>query len=135
MARLTAPDAVAGRAYRAAVIRWLRVSMRGPDGRDKMTRTELIKRSKVGRTSLYRLLKGEADAEPETLARLATALKVPVPLVVRTLVVAPAAAAAPVTPVATLREAAALIEDTLAALDAHRNGTTPARPGRTSRMS
>ena len=53
--------------------------MRDTLGREKMNVSALCKRAKIGRSSYYRIERGEGDTEPETLLRLAAALKVPPP--------------------------------------------------------
>lgn len=95
-----------------AVAAWIRASMRDPrTGRDKMTRTELIRRSKIARATLYRLLSGESPVvEQETIDAIAVALKVPPPQVHVTFRGAGLPAELPTpTPLGLLREARALI--------------------------
>ena len=105
--------------YRDAVARWLRASMRDALGRDKMNISELCKRAKIGRSSFYRIFSGEADAEPETLLRLAAALKVPAPDADRVLRLDPQAVdvAAEYSPLAKLKEARALMDEVIAGLE------------------
>lgn len=67
------------------VARWLEGAMRKQRGSTPMTDSDLIKKSGVGRSTLYRLLRGESVADEATLARLSRALGVATPRIVRTL--------------------------------------------------
>jgi transcriptional regulator with XRE-family HTH domain len=98
---------------RQSVAAWLRAALTGPDGRQWISYTKLSKDAKVGRTTIHNLLKGQQDAEEETLARLAKALKVGAPVIVRVLDTEPGQ---PPTPLAMLREAETLLRRGLQAL-------------------
>lgn len=90
-----------------AVARWLHGVMREGEGTGKLA---LSKASKVSRATIDRLLSGQAeDVDQETLDKLAAALRVVPPTVVRRLELrSPAPRVA--TPLALLREAVALLE-------------------------
>jgi hypothetical protein len=108
--------------YREAVARWLRAAMRDAVGRDKMNVSELCKRGKIGRSSFYRIMRGVGDTEPETLLRLAAALKVPPPEVTMVLRLDAPESTLALPTLAKLKEAEALLREAIDALEA-----TPAR--------
>jgi len=93
--------------------------MRDALGRDKLNVSELCKKAKITRSTFYRIMRGEGDTEPETLLRLAAALKVPAPDVDRVLRLDPQAldVAAEHSPLAKLKEARALIDEVVAGLE------------------
>lgn len=67
------------------VARWLAGALRDAGGRDKMTKTALSKESGVSQDTIYRLLRGEGEADEETLEKLARTLGVDTPRIERTL--------------------------------------------------
>jgi transcriptional regulator with XRE-family HTH domain len=105
-----------GSEFRQAAARWLRAASQGPDGRDRIPFKELAKKAKVSRTTLWRINTGEADVAPETLERLAKALKVTPPKVTMTLVLDGSTAPRPQSAIGMVREAHALLADALRAL-------------------
>jgi hypothetical protein len=102
-----------------ALARWLRQSMQRPDGRQRMTKQQVIKAAKIGRDSFYRVWDGRGgEVLAETLQKLATALDVPTPRIERTMRLDESNAAFAVPPLAKLQEAQALLREAIAALDA-----------------
>lgn len=103
--------------YRQSVARWLRSAMRGLSGADKTRVKDVAHDAGISRVTVWRILNGKADADAETLQRLASALKVSVPHVEMVLVTDPARRM-PMPPLAKLREAEALIREVMVELTA-----------------
>ena len=99
-----------------ATARWLRNSMRKQRGSSRVTATDLIRKSGVGRSTLYRLLRGEGEADEVTLAKLSHALGVATPRIVRTLRFDEPQVAR-MSPLDKLREAQALLDDAIERLE------------------
>jgi hypothetical protein len=110
-----------GQEFRAAVAKWLRGAMRGPSGKDSPLVKDVARKSKVSRTTVWRIMNGQADTDEDTLLRLAAALKVPPPRVQRILRLDEPDSPFQMPPIAKLREAAALVLEAVAELD----GVTP----------
>lgn len=109
--------------FEEALARWLRQSLRGPDGRDRMTHSAVIKNSKVGRATFYRILGGEGqDVDEATLRKLAAALKVPAPQIERVLRLDQPDSPLQVPTLAKLKEAEALMAEAIAALGGRPSG-------------
>lgn len=115
-----------GQEFRAAVAKWLRGAMRGPSGKDAPLVKDVAKKAKVSRTTLWRMMNSEADADEETLLRIAAALKVPPPRVQMVLRLDDTAGPFAMPTIAKLREAEALIREAVAELDATPGATADA---------
>jgi transcriptional regulator with XRE-family HTH domain len=105
-------------AFRYSVAKWLRRAMLDHDGKAKLNHSEIIKESGIGRSSYYRILRGETDAEPDTLLRLAAALRVPPPEVERVLRLDQPGTPFALAPLAKIKEAMTLLQEAAAAMEA-----------------
>lgn len=100
-----------------ALAKWLRAAMLRPDGTEKLSKEQIVKIAKVGRTSLWNLYTGKgARVEPDTLARIADLLNVPTPRIHLT-VDLEGGPSRMTTPIAKLREAQTLLREATAQLE------------------
>lgn len=114
---------VQGKPLAEVLAAWFRRALRGPDGLDRLTLTELSRRAGVSRPTLYAIRDGEGEGtDQDTITRIAAALMVPAPRLERILTVEDGEPAS--SPLALIAEAQALL-----ALAARRLDPSASGPG------
>lgn len=99
-----------GKPFGDALAAWVRASLRGADGTDRYTHSEVIDKSGIGRATFYRILSGEGgETDQETVTKLATALRVHAPRIVRVLETGDGESDEAASPMELIREAQALL--------------------------